>query len=154
MVTLGPKGLFYQGSRGGMYKQRCERLSCPLGGTEVGLAPGGGLVGCPPDGTPAPPKQKMAALSRGPVSSWGWANEAARGAPDTWGSWAWWLVALRGEAWLVIPPMKCRPPPKKKWVALPRGPVSSWVWANNAMNGALGTWGSSAWRLDVLPGGA
>jgi hypothetical protein len=55
-VTLGPNGLFYQGSRGGMYKRRCERLSRPLGGTEVGLAPGGGLVGRPPDGMPAPQK--------------------------------------------------------------------------------------------------
>ena len=54
---------------------------------------------------------------------------------------------------MVIPPMECRPP-QKKWAALPRGPVSSWVLANNAVNGAPGTWGSSAWRLDVLPGGA
>ena len=68
-VTLGPNGLFYQGSRGGMYKQSCERLSRPLGGTEVGLAPGGGLVGRPPDGTRAPPKKnKWAAVPRGPAT--------------------------------------------------------------------------------------
>jgi hypothetical protein len=35
--------------------------------------------------------------------------------------------------------MECRPL-QKKWAALPRGPVSSWVWANNAVNGAPGTW--------------
>ena len=65
-VTLGPNGLFYQGSRGGMYKRRCERLSRPLGGTAVGLTPGGGLVGRPPDGPPQ--KTKWAALPCGPVS--------------------------------------------------------------------------------------
>jgi hypothetical protein len=65
-VTLGPNGLFYQGSHGGMYKQRCERLSRPLGGTVVGLAPEGGLVGHPPDGTPAPPKNKKI----GSASAW------------------------------------------------------------------------------------
>jgi hypothetical protein len=38
----------------GCTNKRCERLSRPLCGTAVGLAPGGGLVGRPPDGTPAP----------------------------------------------------------------------------------------------------
>ena len=143
-MTLGPNGLFYQGSRGGMYKQTL-RTALPSPVWHGGWTRSRGRLGRP--------SPRWNAGPRGPVSSWGWANDAARGAPDTWGSWAWWLVALRGEAWLVIPPMECRPP-QKKWAALPRGPVSSWVLANNAVNGAPGTWGSSAWRLDVLPGGA
>jgi hypothetical protein len=71
-----------------------------VGGTAVGLTPGGGLAGRPPDGTPPPP------------------------------------------------------PKQHKWAALPRGPVSSWVWANNTTDGTPGTWRSLAWQLDVLPGGA
>jgi hypothetical protein len=57
-VTLAPNGLFYQGSHGGMYTRRCKWLSCPLGGTAVGLAPRGGLVGRILDGTPPPPPKK------------------------------------------------------------------------------------------------
>ena len=66
------------------------------------------------------------------------------------------LDSLPGEAWPAVPPLERRPPPPKqhKWAALPRGPVSSWVWANNTTDGTPGTWRSLAWQLDVLPGGA
>jgi hypothetical protein len=48
----------------GCTNKRCERLSHPLCGTAVGLAPGGGLVGHPPNGMPAPPKEM------GSASAW------------------------------------------------------------------------------------
>ena len=67
------------------------------------------------------------------------------------GSW----THSRGRLGRPSPRWNAAPPPKQhKWAALPRGPVSSWVWANNTTDGTPGTWGSLAWQLDVLPGGA
>ena len=117
-VTLGPNGLFYQGSRGGMYKQTL-RTALPSPVWHGGWTRSRGRLGRP--------SPRWNAGPRGPVSSWGWANDAARGAPDTWGSWAWWLVALRGEAWLVIPRWNAGPP-KRNGQRFRVGPFPHGFW--------------------------
>ena len=128
-----------------------------VGGTAVGLAPEGGLVGRPPDGTPPPPKKANGQRFRMGPFPHGVGQTMPREALPTLGGreHGGWLCP--GGGLVGHPPDGMPPPPpqkKNKWAALPRGPVSSWVWANNTTDGTPGTWGSLAWQLDVLPGGA
>ncbi len=91
--TMG-LGLFFKlVSPGGKIGSRLYR---PLGGTAVGLAPEGGLVGRPPEGPPS--HTKMGSASAWACSLMGLGKRRHERRSRHLGSWARRLVALQGEA--------------------------------------------------------